>query len=438
MMTRWKLTLSRVSRRMWFRSTLYGALGVGTALAGAAAKFVIPGGLATQIGANSVGNILGILAASMLTVTTFALSTMVAAYGSASTNATPRASRLLIEDTRAQGTLATFIGAFLFSIVGLIALSTGIYGDSGRLVLFGSTIAVIIVITVTLLRAIEQFSRFGRLGETVDLVEQATWKAMKERAEQPHLGALPCDSAPPADATAVFAEGVGYVEHIDVQRLDRIAEEHGLTVHVICQPGTFATPNRALLSIEGNLQDEQRKDLIEAITIGHTRRMENDPRYGMVVPAEIGVRSMSAAINDPGTCISVINTCVRLLLKWDALACSTGHEEARYRHVRVCHLDAADLFEDTFAPIARDAAGSFEVSLKLQKALAALASSCSGEMRKAARHHADVALERSLQTLQFAQDREGLRAVASVEHRRAQEAAERRAGKKWAAEVQLP
>jgi uncharacterized membrane protein len=69
--------------------------------------------------------------------------------------------------------------------VGLIALSTGIYGDSGRLVLFGATIAVIIVITVTLLRAIEQFSRFGRVGETIDLVERATQVAMKRRAEEP-------------------------------------------------------------------------------------------------------------------------------------------------------------------------------------------------------------------------------------------------------------
>jgi uncharacterized membrane protein len=66
---------------MWFRSTLYGALGIITALAGAFLKFLIPVGLAARIGADSVGNILGILAASMLTVTTFSLSTMVSATG---------------------------------------------------------------------------------------------------------------------------------------------------------------------------------------------------------------------------------------------------------------------------------------------------------------------------------------------------------------------
>lgn len=427
MMTKWRLTLFRISRRMWFRSTLYGVLGIVTALAGAAAKFVLPTGLATQIGVDSVGNILGILAASMLTVTTFALSTMVAAYGSASTNATPRASRLLIEDTRAQGTLATFVGAFLFSIVGLIALSTGIYGDSGRLVLFGATIAVIIVITVTLLRAIEQFSRFGRLGETVDLVEKATLKSMKQRADAPFLGGIPYSGIAPSNTIDVFAADVGYVEHIDVQRLNAIAEEHQLTVYLTCQPGTFATPNRALLSVGGLLNDNQRTQMVEALTIGGSRRMENDPRYGLVVLAEIGVRSMSPAVNDPGTCITVIGTCVRLLLTWDALACAGEPDKVRYSHVHIAQLDVDDLFEDVFAPISTDAAGSLEVNIRLQKAFAALCAGCSPATREAARRHADASLERAVQTLKFSRDQEKLRAIAAVEHQRAQDAATRQA-----------
>nr|WP_295521618.1 DUF2254 family protein [uncultured Stenotrophomonas sp.] len=241
MLTRWKLHLGRMTRRMWFRPTLYGAMGVATALAGAFLKFLIPAGLATRIGADSVGNILGILAASMLTVTTFSLSTMVSADGSASTSATPRAARLLIEDSRAQGALATFIGAFLFSIVGLIALSTGLYGDSGRLVLFGATVGVIVVITVTLLRAIEQFSRFGRLGETIDLVERATQAALKRRADDPLLGGAPPRPVA-AGAVPLVDERMAYVEHIDMARLQALANEHALRIHLLCQIGTFATP----------------------------------------------------------------------------------------------------------------------------------------------------------------------------------------------------
>jgi uncharacterized membrane protein len=119
-----RMPVLRITRRLWFRSELYGVLAIATALAGTFAKFLIPAGLTTKIGAAAVGNILGILASSMLAVTTFSLSTMVAAYSAASSNATPRSFSLLIEDSGSQRARATFIGAFLFSIVGLIARST--------------------------------------------------------------------------------------------------------------------------------------------------------------------------------------------------------------------------------------------------------------------------------------------------------------------------
>lgn len=413
MLTRWRLALSKVTKRMWFRSTLYGALGIITALGGAFLKFLIPAGLATRIGADSVGNILGILAASMLTVTTFSLSTMVSAYASASSSATPRAARLLIEDTRAQGALATFIGAFLFSIVGLIALSTGIYGDSGRLVLFGATIAVIIVITFTLLRAIEQFSRFGRVGETVDLVERATKASMRRRAEAPRLGGAPEVSVGDT-ALRLFGEQVAYVEYIDVERLNALAEEHDLRIHLLSQPGTFATPARPLLAVDGGLPEEARSALMDAFSFSGARAIENDPRYGLVVLAEIAQRAMSPAVNDPGTCIDVIGTCVRLLCAWAGRTDEMATCEVRYPHVHVPCLDVRDMFEDAFTPIARDAAGSLEVNIRLQKAFSALARSADPIVATAARQHARLALSRAVDGLAFEQDRETLKAVASL------------------------
>ncbi|WP_367382323.1 DUF2254 domain-containing protein [Stenotrophomonas cyclobalanopsidis] len=411
MLTRWKLYLSRVTRRMWFRSTLYGAMGVATALAGAFLKFLIPAGLATRIGADSVGNILGILAASMLTVTTFSLSTMVSAYGSASNSATPRAARLLIEDSRAQGALATFIGAFLFSIVGLIALSTGVYGDSGRLVLFGATVGVIVIITITLLRAIEQFSRFGRLGETIDLVERATEAAMKRRAGDPLLGGAPRQPVA-VGAVPLTDERIAYVEHIDMARLEDLASEHRLRIHLHCQIGTFATPARPVMEVEGVVSDQTRRQLLAALSCSDARAIDNDPRYGVVILSEVGQRAMSASINDPGTCIDVIGTCVRLLHRWAELRQSAAEADVRYPHVHVSPLQASDLFDDVFTPIARDAAGSLEVNIRLQKGFAALQLAPDPDIAREARRHAEWAMARALERLTFEPDREALRASA--------------------------
>ena len=93
MISKWAWLISRVARRIWFRATLFCGVAVGTALLAIVAAPYIPAGLSTKIGADAVDNILGVIASSMLTVTTFSLSTMVAAYSAATNNVTPRATR---------------------------------------------------------------------------------------------------------------------------------------------------------------------------------------------------------------------------------------------------------------------------------------------------------------------------------------------------------
>ncbi len=73
----------------------------------------------------------------------------------------------MIEDSAAQNALSTFLGGFLFGIVGIAALSTGIYGDQGRAILFIFTMAMIVWIAITLLRWIQTLSHFGRVPDTI-------------------------------------------------------------------------------------------------------------------------------------------------------------------------------------------------------------------------------------------------------------------------------
>lgn len=410
---KWLYVLQRLSKRMWFRASLYCGLGILAALVGVMLQpMEMPSQLAERFGADSVGNLLTILASSMLAVTTFSLATMVSAYGTASQTATPRAAKLLIEDNGAQGALATFIGGFLFSIVGLIALSTRLYGDSGRLVLFAATIAVIVLITVTLLRWIEQLSRFGRVGETINLVENATRLAMQARAGAPWLGGVPAVE-PPIDVFPVEAAKVGYVEHLDMSQLSEVAQSFDIQIHVVSLPGTLAVPGKPLAVVTGPLGEAAVEKLRKAFSIGDARTFEHDPRYGLVVLTEIAVRALSPAINDPGTCIDIIGTVVRLLENWsEACIKHAGHAEIEYPRVFVPALSEADMFDDIFPLIAREGAHMREIGIRLQKAFAALAESDHVPCRQAAGLHARQAFDRAMAAMTFEPDREALRQVA--------------------------
>ena len=69
-MDRWKWLTERLTRRIWFRATFISVVSVGLALAASWLAPLIPYDISLKIGAEAADNILGILATSMLAVTT--------------------------------------------------------------------------------------------------------------------------------------------------------------------------------------------------------------------------------------------------------------------------------------------------------------------------------------------------------------------------------
>ena len=394
MTSRWVWVLSRLGRQIWFRATLFSILAIITALVAIVVSPFIPGDIPAQIGADAVDNILGIIASSMLTVTTFSLSTMVSAYSAATSNVTPRATKLVMEDSTTQNVLATFIGSFLFSLVGIIALSTGAYGDRGRVVLFLVTIAVIVLIVVTLLRWIDHLSRLGRVTETTERVEKVTIDAMRARHEQPHLGGrcLGGVEQVPDTAIPVFIARIGYIQHLDTGALSDIASEAEARIYVHKIPGQLIDPATPVAWIDGSDDAEKRRAVARCFSIEDTRSYDQDPRFGAAVLTEIASRALSPAINDPGTAIDVINRALRVLSVWNE---PREDGEPPYPNVYVPPIRLADLFDDFFRPIARDGAAHVEVGLRLQKALAILATFTRDAYRENAMRHSREALDRA-------------------------------------------
>lgn len=406
-----RMVVLRITRRLWFRSALYGVLAITTALVGTFADGLIPEGLATKIGAAAVGNILSILASSMLAVTTFSLSTMVAAYSAASNNATPRASTLLIEDSGSQQALATFIGAFLFSIVGLIALSTGVYGDSGRLILFAATILVIVMIVVTLLRWIDHLSRLGRVTETIDRAERATRTAMQSLAAAPCLHAAPYGELP-HDTKPLCSKHIGYVTYIDVARLQRLADEHDIHIWAEARAGSFVVPKRVVCQVSRAVEDDVAASIADAFVVEDMRNFDQDPLFGMIVLTEIAQRALSPGINDPGTATDVIGTVTRLMCNWATAMQHSDPEEPRYERVHMPAFDESRYFADVFGPLARDSAGMLEVAKRLQQSLSTLGQLGYEPFVEPAAAQAERALQFSAKTMVIRDDVRVLREIA--------------------------
>lgn len=369
---KWQWLLKQVTKKLWVRTSLFALLAVATALVSIVLNQVVTLPAAINVSADLLDNILNILATSMLAVTTFSLNIMVSAYSAASAGVTPRATKLLMEDSTTQNALATFIGSFLFSLVGIIALGVGAYHEQARIYLFIMTMVVIVMIVLTLLRWIQHLSVLGRVSETTSSVEQALLNAIKKRGKEPWLGAHPWSHPEhkPKGSRPLLSKEIGYLQHIDMHHLDSLAQDNHCTIYIDRQPGNFVYQNQPLAWICGEIPNT---DMTEAFTIRTERTYEQDPRFGLVVLAEIASRALSPAVNDNGTAIDVIGRSVRALSLWGELL-QRPPRNVCFPRLFVPSLQCQDLLDDAFLPIAHDGVGQIQVQVRLQKALFALAS----------------------------------------------------------------
>ncbi|OAN33728.1 hypothetical protein A4X17_14915 [Plantibacter sp. H53] len=379
-----------LGKKVWARAAVFTVMAVAFALAAGFIGGLLPFRLVIDLGQDSVGSILQIIASSMLAVTTFSITAMVTVYSSATTIATPRATQLMVEDTTSQNALSTFVGGFTFSLVGIIALSTGYYGDQGRTILFFGTLVMITIVVVTLLRWIAHLSTFGRMSDIIDRVEAAATTSLSAYAESPSLGANPL-AGPDRQGTPVFADKPGYVVFVDLRTLNQAAANADVSVQVVATAGRVADATTPLAIVVGEAETALQASIRQAFRIAAHRTYEQDPRLGVIALAEIGSRALSPATNDPGTAIEIIGALQRV---FTATLTTTRDGEVDHPQVWVRGVTLEDLVMDAFRPLSRDGAGILEVQMRLQKCFAALAATAP-DHADTFRSAATLALQRS-------------------------------------------
>lgn len=397
--------LKRLSKRLIIRAYLSVALAVLLALVAVELSTFVPREWAKLLGNEAVDEILKILASSMLIVATFSLSTMVAAYSAASQGVTPRAARLLMEDRDSQNALSIFLGAFIFSIVAIIALSTGFYGRAERFVLFIFTVALVVIIVWTIVGWMEKLSKLGRVHETISQIEKVCCKALECVGRDLTYGANAIEEKgdPFEEGIDLFHLHIGYIRSIDFEALNQLGRENKVKVFVAVEVGTYIYKTRRLGKISSTLKEETIQNFRECFDVGNSRYFDEDPRFGFITLAEVASRALSPAMNDPGTAIDVISSMIKLLSEWDELLTKT-RVEVKYPWVFIRPFEGANFFQDIVNPISRDGSKNLEVNVRLYKALDALEHLHSCELRECAKFWKKRVAARAIASLEFEDD----------------------------------
>lgn len=363
--------------------------------------FYLPAGLLPDIKRDILQSLLDIIASSMLAVITFSLSIMVSAFASASANATPRATELIMADDNTRITIASFISAFIYAVIAKIALGLEYYGQNGRFILFVSTATVLVYLIYTLIKWVHTLSHLGRLGNTLDRIYKATLKALRNHTLSPNLGACWKPNERECDLV-LYSKHTGYLTNINLNRLYELSKKFGFKIFINARAGDYVIKSDELALLyfdeDYNGDDDMLEQIYDVVVIESQRSFEQDPRFGFIVLSEVAQRALSPAVNDPGTAFSVLNLITRLLLE-DTLDASKDKAYI-YDRIGIKDIDTSDFITQSIDAIARDGAANVEVALRVQKTLFAIyKNSGSKILKETAKAQAKIALDRSLSLL---------------------------------------
>lgn len=354
-------TLRRLSRILWVRVALIAILSVLAALSAEPLEQVMPDGSENRFSASTTLPILTILANGMLAVATFSLGVMVSSHRSSADQSTPRIHRLLMEDTTTQSVLATFIGAFVFSLSAIILFNAGYYSESAAVLVFAASIFVVVTVVVSLVRWIGQLTKIGSLEYALDRAEFAAQETLRDMQISPCLGGCSWDLREPEqpDIRAFHASSSGFLSRIDMEKLQSLATKVDGKIYLKRRPGDRVLKGEVLGWTDARIEEKQ---LTGCFILRASRSVDQDPRYAIIILREAASKALSPGVNDQGTAIEVIARLERLL--WD-LGADIEASDPTFDRVFVPELPSGTLPIYAFRILARDGAAHTEVLVTL-------------------------------------------------------------------------
>ncbi|MFB2584211.1 DUF2254 domain-containing protein [Herbiconiux liukaitaii] len=345
-------------------------------------------------GAETARSVLSSIAGSLITATSLTFSLTVVALQLASSQASPRVLRLFSRDRQVHATLAVFLGTFAYAITVLRSIRDSTDDDPE----FVPRIAVTVGFALTLVSVIMLVFFLAHLAaqlrvetimkeihaetdRTIDLVgdSQAAVTAFEGRITLPE------------HREVVRADSSGFVTSVDRLGLIRFATDHGIVVQETKRVGesiVAGTP-QAFWWVAGGLADptgpggapepaEVDEAVRRAMSIGYERTAAQDVDYGVQQILDIGVRALSAGINDPTTAVNALGHLGALLARAVALpALPTGlaSEDGRLGVVTASR-SAAEFVRDSLTPMRHYGAGDPAVVTRLLQTVSDLAYCC--------------------------------------------------------------
>jgi uncharacterized membrane protein len=202
-----------------------------------------------------------------------------------------------------------FTGVIVFAFTAALAIGK----DDQTTLLLPVAVIVLVLVAIAVFRTLQSTAFTSiQLAATLAAVARRGREVVDGVYPDP-LGAgaasdqgTPSGARPTGGREVLWRSRPGTLQAIDVPRLVRAAERTGAVIEVCAWPGDVVPEQGRVGVIHGGDEPAER-ELIRALRVGIERTFDQDPGLALRVLADIALRALSPAVNDPTTAVQALD-----------------------------------------------------------------------------------------------------------------------------------
>jgi uncharacterized membrane protein len=364
------------------------------------------------------------IAAAVITVVGVVFSITILALTLASQQFGPRMMRNFVRDVGNQITLGVFVGTFVYTVLALGSINS----VSANFVPHLSTSiaeALLLVDLAILIYFIHHIARSIQLPEVIagiakDLMEsidaefpQRVGEPQEERTEHSGKSVPELLKLIEERGAVVPSQVSGYIQYVGYSQLISIATRSDSFIRLEHRPGHYLATGRPLAMVWPRAAaPEVALALRKAHVTGPHRTLVQDPVFAIDQLVEIGIRALSAAVNDTFTALTCIDWLAAGLGRVSGRVLDEGVYRDSNGRVRLIEFDPsyARMVNRSFDKIRQAARGMPAVLIRLIDSVGSIMlDTTSAEQRSVLRRQADMVLRLAEESVTEPNDLEEIR-----------------------------
>jgi uncharacterized membrane protein len=228
----------------------------------------------------------------------------------------PRLVLWICRDPLISHAMGVFTATFLYALAALVWVDRG---GSGRVPLSGVWVVGLLLI-ISVMMFISLIQRVGMLQ--VNRILIFTGDRGREIIENlyPTIDTPPSPGStePPQSQCLQTLQHHGHprvVQAVNIPKLVNMASKSGCIIELTVAVGDTVFDSVPILRVYGAASPLPEETLRPAIELGGERTFEQDPKYAIRLLADIAIKALSPAINDPTTAVQALDQIEDLLIR---------------------------------------------------------------------------------------------------------------------------